>query len=29
MRKPMSRDTKRECVRENGEEVRVSPDDVW
>jgi len=29
MRKPMSRDKNRECVREDGENVRVSPEDVW
>lgn len=29
MRKPLSRDKKRECIREDGENVRVSPEDVW
>ena len=29
MRKPLSRDKNRECVREDGESVRVSPEDVW
>jgi len=29
MRKPMSRDKNRECVREDGENVKVSPEDVW
>lgn len=29
MRKPLSRDTARETVREGGEECRVSPEDVW
>ncbi|OJD35430.1 n-acetyltransferase [Diplodia corticola] len=29
MRKPLSRDKGRECVREGGKEVRVSPEDVW
>lgn len=29
MRKPMTRDKKRESIRENGREFRVSPEDVW
>ncbi|KAJ4366594.1 N-alpha-acetyltransferase 20 [Ascochyta clinopodiicola] len=29
MRKPLSRDTGRETVREGGEEVRVGAEDVW
>ncbi|KAF2709782.1 n-acetyltransferas-like protein [Pleomassaria siparia CBS 279.74] len=29
MRKPLSRDKKRECVREGGENIRVDPNDVW
>jgi N-terminal acetyltransferase B complex catalytic subunit len=29
MRKPCSRDVRRETVREGGEEERVSPEDVW
>ena len=29
MRKPCSRDEKRECVRENGEGYVVDPGDVW
>lgn len=29
MRKPLSRDEKRETVREGGEEHRVSAEDVW
>lgn len=29
MRKPLSRDTKRQTVRENGENFPVSPHDVW
>ena len=29
MRKPLSRDVERGTVRENGEEVRVDPGEVW
>ncbi|KAF2747667.1 acyl-CoA N-acyltransferase [Sporormia fimetaria CBS 119925] len=29
MRKPCKRDVKRETVREDGENVRVNPEDVW
>ena len=29
MRKPLERDKKREHVRENGEECRVRPEDLW
>ncbi|KAK9457723.1 acyl-CoA N-acyltransferase [Dipodascopsis uninucleata] len=29
MRKPLKRDVKRESVRENGEDFRVSPDEVY
>lgn len=29
MRKPLSRDKERECVREDGESFLVTPDDVW
>lgn len=29
MRKPMKRDTKREHVREDGEEHFINPEDVW
>lgn len=29
MRKSLSRDTKGECVRENGENVLVDPSEVW
>jgi N-terminal acetyltransferase B complex catalytic subunit len=29
MRKPLSRDKDRKHVRENGEEFRVTGDDVW
>ena len=29
MRKPLSRDKKRETVRENGENIAVEPSDVW
>ncbi|KAF2270899.1 acyl-CoA N-acyltransferase [Lojkania enalia] len=29
MRKPLSRDTDRKHVRENGEDIRVMPGDVW
>lgn len=29
MRKPLSRDKDRGTVRENGEDVRVGPEDVW
>jgi N-terminal acetyltransferase B complex catalytic subunit len=29
MRKPLSRDTKQETVREGGEDILVEPSDVW
>lgn len=29
MRKPLSRDKKRDTVREGGEEIRVDPGEVW
>jgi N-terminal acetyltransferase B complex catalytic subunit len=29
MRKPLSRDVKRQTVREGGEDIRVEPSDVW
>jgi N-terminal acetyltransferase B complex catalytic subunit len=29
MRKPLSRDTKRETVREGGKDILVEPADVW
>ncbi len=29
MRKPLSRDGRRETVREGGEDVRVGAEDVW
>lgn len=29
MRKPLSRDVDRECVREKGEDFCVEPEDVW
>jgi N-terminal acetyltransferase B complex catalytic subunit len=29
MRKPLKRDGRRGTVRENGEEVRVDPNEVW
>lgn len=29
MRKPLSRDKKRQHVREGGEDIRVSPEEVW
>jgi N-terminal acetyltransferase B complex catalytic subunit len=29
MRKPLSRDTKQETVREGGENILVEPGDVW
>ncbi len=29
MRKPLAKDTKRECIREGGEDIRVDPDDVY
>jgi N-terminal acetyltransferase B complex catalytic subunit len=29
MRKPLSRDTKMETIRENGENIAVDPSDVW
>jgi len=29
MRKPLKRDVKRVHVRENGENTRVNPEDIW
>jgi N-terminal acetyltransferase B complex catalytic subunit len=29
MRKPLARDKTKKHIRENGENFRVSPDDVW
>lgn len=29
MRKPLSRDKEKDTVRENGEEERVDPSEVW
>lgn len=29
MRKPLKRDKDRDCIRENGEDVFVEPEEVW
>ena len=29
MRKPLSRDKSRKYIRENGEDFKVNPEDVW